>query len=52
MNQEHEDVNSEVNANNSGWLQNAGALIKDAGGIASLAAGFGIPGFSGFQGGK
>lgn len=46
------DVNAAVNASKTGWLQNAGALIQDAGGIASLAGGFGVPGFSGFKGGK
>ena len=28
MNQEHEDVNSEAQANSTGWLQNATAIIK------------------------
>jgi hypothetical protein len=52
MGQEHEDINSEVNADNSGWLQDAQGLVKMAGGIAGLAGGFGIPGFAGFKGGK
>jgi hypothetical protein len=47
--QEAPDVNAEANADKTGWLQNAGALIQDAGGVASLAGGFGIPGFSGFK---
>lgn len=40
MNQEHQDINSEVNASNSGWLQNMngliGALGKGAAGAAAL----------------
>lgn len=28
MNQEHSDINSEVDANNSGWLQNATAIMR------------------------
>jgi hypothetical protein len=48
MGQEAPDVNAEVNASKTGWLQDAGSMIQDAGGIASLAGGFGIPGFSGF----
>lgn len=50
MNQQHEDINSEVDANKTGWLQNAGAVIQDAGSLAKLAGGFGLPGFSGFSG--
>lgn len=52
MNQEHEDINSEIEAGKSGWLQNATGLIGAAGQAAKLAGGFGIPGFSGFRGGQ
>jgi hypothetical protein len=45
------DVKAEADANQTGWLQNAQGLVKMAGGIAGLGAGFGIPGFSGFKGG-
>jgi hypothetical protein len=48
--QEANDINAEVNASKSGWLQNAGALLGDAAGVAGMAGGFGIPGFSGFKG--
>jgi hypothetical protein len=48
--QEANDINAGVNASKSGWLQNAGALLGDAAGIAGMAGGFGIPGFSGFKG--
>jgi hypothetical protein len=43
------DVNAEANANKTGWLQDASSLIQDAGSVAGLAGGFGIPGFSGFK---
>ena len=49
MGQEAPDVNAEVNASKTGWLQDSGALLNEAGQVASLAAGFGIPGFSGFK---
>ena len=48
--QETNDINAGVNASKSGWLQNAGALLGDAAGVAGMAGGFGIPGFSGFKG--
>lgn len=51
MGQEAPDVNAEVNADKQGWLQDTSALLQDAGSVASLAGGFGIPGFSGFKGG-
>lgn len=38
MNQEHEDVNSEVAANNSGWLQDTMGMLN---GIGNLATGAG-----------
>ena len=46
MNQQHEDINSEVNANNSGWLQNTLNVIKTiTGGAAD--AGKAYAGFAG-----
>lgn len=38
MDQEHQDINSEVNASNSGWLQNAMNIIKTLNGTGSAAA--------------
>lgn len=43
------DVNAEVNASKTGWLQNAQQL---AGMVTGLGAGFGVPGFSGFKPGS
>jgi hypothetical protein len=39
MGQEHEDINSEVNANNSGWLQNALAIANTGAKVAGAVAG-------------
>lgn len=39
MNQEHEDINSEVNAGNSGWLQSTMGILKN----------LNTPGFKGFS---
>ncbi len=54
MNQEHSDINSEVAASQAGpgWMSTLGKGVGLAGGIAGMAGGFGIPGFSGFKGGK
>jgi hypothetical protein len=41
------DVNAEVNADKTGWLQNAQGLLGTG---LKVAGGFGIPGFSGFKG--
>lgn len=46
MNQEHEDVNSEVNANNSGWLQNTMNVLGTVGKLASGAGGMGFTPFA------
>src|SRR5271156_1876964 len=40
MGQQAPDINAEVNANKTGWLQDAQGLIGDATGIAKLGAGF------------
>jgi hypothetical protein len=48
--QEANDINAEVNANKTGWLQDAGQLVDMASKGAKLAGGFGVPGFSGFKG--
>lgn len=50
MGQESQDVNAESNAIKAGSpiLNGMSSLIQDAGGIAKLAGGFGIPGFGGF----
>lgn len=42
MNQEHEDVNSEVNANNSGWLQNTMGVLNGIGNLAKGAGSMGL----------
>ena len=36
MGQEAPDVNSEVNASKTGWLQDASSLLQDAGGLATF----------------
>lgn len=40
MNQEHGDINSEVNAGNSGWLQNTMGVLSTLGGMAGGAGTF------------
>lgn len=42
MNQEHEDVNSEVNANNSGWLQNTMGILGTLGKLGQGAGAMGL----------
>ena len=51
MNQEHSDINSEIEAQQAGpaWMSTLGKGIGMAGGLAKMAGGFGIPGFSGFK---
>ncbi len=49
-NQQHEDINSEVDASKTGWLQNSLAVINAIKGGAQVAGGFGVPGFGGFKG--
>ena len=51
MGQEHNDINSEVEAGKAGpaWMSTLGMGVNDALGIAKLGAGFGIPGFGGFK---
>ena len=41
MGQQNQDINSEVNANNSGWLQNTLGVISAINGSAKAAAGLG-----------
>lgn len=47
--QEAKDIEAGVDANKTGWLQDAQGALGMAGSAASLAGGFGIPGFSGFK---
>ena len=42
------DVNAQSNAS-SDWFKDLSSVVGDAGGIAKLAGGFGIPGFQGFK---
>ena len=44
-----QDLNAQSSLNKtSGWANQLGGLLGDAGGVAKLAGGFGIPGFGGF----
>jgi hypothetical protein len=54
MGQQHEDINSEVAAQQAGpaWMTDLSKGIGLAGGVAGLAGGFHIPGFTGFKGVK
>jgi len=52
MGQEANDINAEVNASKTGWLQNANQLMDTVSKGAKIAGGFGVPGFSGFKGGS
>ena len=51
MGQESKDLQTELQAQQAGpaWMGTAKGLMGLAGGAASLAGGFGIPGFSGFK---
>jgi len=45
-----EDLNAQSSLNKtSGWGNEIGSMLQDAGSVASLGGGFGIPGFSGFK---
>ena len=50
MNQEHGDINSEIQAGQAGppGLTTLNKGLQAVGGIAKLAGGFGMPGFGGF----
>jgi hypothetical protein len=49
MGQQAGDINAEVNADKTGWLQDANSLIGTGLSGAKLLGGFGVPGFQGFN---
>jgi hypothetical protein len=54
MGQEHSDIAAELAAQQAGpaWMTDASKTLGLVGQVAGLAGGFGIPGLSGFTGGK
>lgn len=51
MNQEHEDINTELEAQKAGpaWMSTLGEGLGLAGGLAGMLSGFQVPGFTGFK---